>query len=104
MKSIWRSFALLVILNLADFVITAVHIHRVGIEGELNPFLQYLILSFGVGVILTVKIFFLSILGYAMWLYTKEDAKYEINRIAVALFILNAIFLAVVAWGLFCVL
>lgn len=103
MKSIWRSFELLAVLNVADFIITATHIHRVGTDGELNPFLQYLLLYFGVGVILVVKIFFLGILGYAMWLYEKES-KYHMDRIAVALFLLNAIFLAVVAWGLFCIL
>ena len=101
--SIWKSFALLVLLNIADFSITAVHIHRVGVDGELNPFLQNLILMFGVGAILTTKILFLSLFGYAMWLYSKES-RYHVRRIAAALFVLNLIFIAVVGWGLFCIL
>lgn len=103
MKQIWQSFVLLVLLNIADFAITAVHVQRVGIDGELNPLLQYLILMFGVGIILMVKTLFLGLLGYATWLYSKEPNS-NMDRIAVALFLLNVIFIAVVGWGLFCIL
>jgi len=86
------------ILTLLDFLITRVYVGKVGLYGELNPFLRYAIARFGVDSVLFIKFVPLCFLFAALLI---ADAK-PYRRITTALICVNGMLGAVVVWGAYC--
>lgn len=96
-SSLWFLQTTLIFLYILDFFLTRHYLGHVGIEGEFNPLLKALIVSYGVDSILIVKI--LALAGIVACMFVIKPYVYK--KFYYALIALNFIMIAVAVQGVY---
>ena len=97
---VWYQWCLGLVLNCIDYYITKCYTIKVGVDGEANPIMHYVIEKFGSTGMLYVKLGFFALLAILLCILGKQ---YYL-KVGKWLALVNIITGAVVGWGIYCLL
>lgn len=93
---------MLSLLSLADYILTYNLVGDYGFNVELNPILYQLMQgSKTVYSLLAVKLSAVGVWWIVLYLSTPKEKIFTLPRIEIILYILNAVYVIVVVWGIF---
>lgn len=93
--------SILSLLSLADYILTYNLVGDYGFNVELNPMLYGLMQKGGIYSLLALKSSVVGIWWIALYLSSPEEKIITLPRIEIFLWVLNAIYVIVVVWGIF---